>query len=188
MIRRLLLASLLAVQPTPSTSDSIAPQPVVPLVVCLHPTYYNAGTAFRVGPHLLLSVAHVTSSGGCQIDGQSIHILYTSSSQDFSILSDDRSGEFIPVDCNGFVKGRKYLSIGHARGIENLTIVPMIATGVTEGGLAILAGVFTAQPGMSGGPIVDAETMKVVGTTNTGDWERGLTGSVELKGTSVCQR
>jgi hypothetical protein len=63
----------------------------------------------------------------------------------------------------------------------------MVATGkYADAGMAALVGVFTAQPGQSGGPIIDAETHKVVGTVNAADWESGATFSVELRGTSIC--
>jgi len=182
------LALALALAPTqaiPQTEPEA--QPIAPRVVCLQAGGYSAGTAFRIGPHLLLSVKHVTSAGNCQIEGQAIHILYTSPKADFSILTDERpTTEFLKVDCDGFKEGRRYLAIGHARALDQLTIVPMVGTGQYAFGMAVLAGIFTAQPGQSGGPIIDAETGKVVGTVNTGNWEQGLTGSVELKGTPVC--
>jgi hypothetical protein len=187
ILRSLIAFSLLAV-PQSAAPESAPVADPVPKVVCLHKDGYSAGTAFRVGPNLLVSVNHVTSSGNCQIDGRAIHIFYASAKADFSILSDDRAGKWLKVDCNGFVAGRKYLAIGHARAMDELTVVPMIATGQSDDGMAILGSVFEAQPGQSGGPIVDAETLAVVGTVNAADWENGLTYSVELKGTSICAR
>jgi hypothetical protein len=182
---RSLLAAALVIVPAPAVPQT-TPVPSVPKVICRQEHGYSAGTAFRVGPHLLVSVNHVTSAGKCEIDSQPIQILYASTKADFSILSDDRSGKWLRVDCGGFVQGRKYVAVGHARAMDELVLVPMVATGLTDGHLSILAGVFTAQPGQSGGPIMDAETGRVVGTVNTAEWSRGLTGSVELKGTSIC--
>jgi hypothetical protein len=188
MLRKLLMAALVGAYTPPAVPQTAPMLESIPLVFCPSKDGFSSGTAFRVGPNLILSVAHVTSLPQCFIDGEPINIIHTSSTADFSILSDDRIGDWIRVDCAGFVKGRLYLSIGHARGMEQLTIVPMIFTGEREGGQAMLAGVFTAQPGMSGGPVIDAETHEVVGTTNTADWEEGVTGSVELRATSVCKR
>lgn len=172
----------------PAVPKTILPMEAVPKVFCPQDdggAFY--GTAFRIGPHLLLSVKHVTSLPHCTIDGTPIHILYTSAKADFSILFDDRAGKWLKVDCNGFVAGRKYIAIGHPRAVDQIVAVPMTATGDTEDGEALLVGVFTAQPGHSGGAIIDAQTGDVVGTINTGDWEDGITGSVELKGTSICK-
>lgn len=184
-----LLAAALSVT-SASPPETPYEQSPVPKVVCHQKAGYSAGSAFRIGPSLLVSVNHVTKAGNCVIDGQDIKVVYASPKADFSILSDTRPGKFLKVDCGGFVKGRRYLAVGHARALDQITLVPLVATGETvetnAGPLALLVGIFTAQPGQSGGPIMDAETGKVVGTVNTGDWERGLTGSVELKGTSIC--
>jgi hypothetical protein len=145
------------------------------------------GSAFRIGPHLLLSVAHVVNNSGCKIDGEPVHVLYTHG--DFAILSDDREAKsFIQVDCAGFRLGKRYLVVGHARGRDELTVVPVVGTGFHDRGTALLGGIFTAQPGQSGGVVLDEETMMAVGTVNTADWESGISGSVELKGTSICRR
>jgi hypothetical protein len=71
-------------------------QPAVPLVICPMIGGYSAGSAFRIGPHLLLSVNHVTSaSATCGIDGQRITVIYASPERDFSVLSDDRPGSYL---------------------------------------------------------------------------------------------
>jgi hypothetical protein len=182
MLRKALLASALAFQPAQVVPQTVE-QSAIPLVTCSD----RAGTAFRIGPSLLLSVAHVTSAARCEIDGQPIKVIYTSRTADFSILEDRRHGDALTVDCGGFRMGRLYIAVGHARGLDTLTAVPMVATGKMGGGMALLVGIFTAQPGQSGGAIIDAETKQVVGTINTADWAHGITGSVELKGTSVCR-
>lgn len=189
MLRRLILSLALGGAPvSPAIPQTVGPEPAVPKVECpVDVNHGYSGSAFRVGPNLILSVKHVTNLPNCEIDGVPIRILYTSEKADFSILWDNRPGKWLKVDCNGFVAGRKYLAIGHPRDVDDLVIVPMIATGQTDHGEALLQGVFTAQPGHSGGAIVDAETGAVVGTINTGDWEDGLTGSVELKGTPICR-
>ena len=40
---------------------------------------------------------------------------------------------------------------------------------------------------MSGGPVIDEETGKVVGLINVFQEPEGISGSVELKNTSVCK-
>lgn len=186
MIRHSLCAlSLLAFSPQPAIPQTAQPLEAVPLVMCPRDNGYSAGTAFRIGPRLLLSVNHVTSEPNCKTDGQPIKVIY--SHGDFSMISDSRDGKWLKVDCGGFVKGRFYVAIGHVRGSDSLTAVPMIALGINSDGFAMLAGIFTAQPGMSGGPIIDVLTNEVVGTVNVADWEDGTTGSTELKETAVCR-
>ena len=187
MLLRSLCATALLV------STTAVPQPVeedpVPKVICRVPGGYIAGTAFRVGPQYLITVGHVIAQGKCEIDGQPIKVAYRSAKADFAILEDERAGKSLMVDCNGYQEGRQYIIRGHARGLDTLIDVPAIALGRHYDDtptLSLLVGVFTAQPGQSGGPIIDAQTGKVVGTTNTGDWKSGITGSVELKGTSIC--
>jgi hypothetical protein len=186
MLVRVLAASLLLVSSPAIPQVDIHRQPPVPKVVCRAATGYVMGSAFRVGPQYLITAAHVSNNPHCQIDGQDIHIVYTSRKLDFAILEDDRAGSSIPVDCGGFKVGHKYYAVGHARGADDLFAIPMFETGLTEDGMAVLAGIEEAQPGQSGGPIVDPETMKVVGVVNAADWETGKTYSVELKGTSIC--
>lgn len=188
MIVKALAAAGLLAAPVPAQSPVVEQSPV-PLVICPLPFGYSAGTAFRVSAHLLLSVKHVTSaSSACQIDGQKINVVYTGEDQDFSILIDPRPGKFLRVDCGGYIAGRKYIALGHARGLDQLTTVEMIATGRVRGGFNELRGIFTVVPGQSGGAILDAETGRVVGTVNVYDMPTGTSGSVALKDTPVCKR
>lgn len=186
MILKLIVAAALVAAPVPASAPIALADPI-PLVVCPVTGGVSMGTAFRISPHLLLSVKHVTNFPNCLVDGRKVKVVYTSPSQDFSILSDDRVGPFLRVDCGGFVTGGHYIAIGHARGLDQLTSIDLIATGITRGGFYALRGVFTVIPGQSGGAILDAETGKVVGTINVYDMPSGLSGSVELKDTSVCQ-
>lgn len=185
---KLLLAVPLVLASVPAVPQTTEQSPI-PKVICRVSGGYKAGSAFRVGPTYLLTALHVVSEGQCEIDGQPIKVVYKSAKADFAILEDKRPGRIIPVDCGGYIQGHQYVALGHARGLDQITVVSLIAMGrnyADISSLAILAGVFTVQPGQSGGPIVDSETMKVVGIVNTGEWERGLTGSIELKNTPVC--
>lgn len=153
------------------------------------PTNYATGTAFRVGPDMLLSVDHVTSNSNCAIAGEPIKVLWTSEKADFSVLSSAKpDAGYLLIDCNGFKAERRYLAIGYARSRPFLTAVELTGTAKHESwkNLAILKGVSTVIPGQSGGPVLDAETGKAVGTVNTYDSPSGLSGSRELKDTEVC--
>lgn len=146
----------------------------------------GSGSAFRVGPNLLLTVAHVTSVGGCFIGGKPFRVAETRG--DFAVLTmPEPSRQWLRIDCRGFVAGRRYAAVGFARGLPTQTSVDLVATGDTLAGLAVLKGVFTAVPGQSGGAVIDVATRRPVGTVNAYQMRAGLTGSVELKGTSVCR-
>jgi hypothetical protein len=128
----------------------------------------------------------VTSAGGCSINGEPITVLDTRG--DFAILRvPTQSKSWLRIDCNGFVAGHSYTAIGFARALDTQTTVDIVSTGDRIGGFARLRGVFNVIPGQSGGPIVDPETGKVVGTVNVYNAERGDSGSTELRGTSVCR-
>lgn len=186
MLKALVAAAALLIPSATAPATPIIPPAAIVQVVCPVPGGYVSGTAFRVGGGLMISVNHVTHYGSCTINDTAVKVSYAAPDSDFSMLRGD-SGPFLKVDCAGFVKGRKYLAIGYARGLPVETVVPLLGTGESRGGLAVLVGIFTVVPGQSGGPIIDAETGAVVGTVNTYDFEHGLSGSVELKSTPVCK-
>lgn len=184
MLRSLLAAALLAI-PAPTMPQTVQPSPIVQ-VKCPIPGGYSMGTAFRVGPSLLVSVNHVTKYPGCMIAGRPIKVLYSSQSRDFSMITDGEVGPYLHVDCGGFVKDYDYNAVGYARGAPFRTTVTITATGVLERGVEALVGIFTVIPGQSGGPVLDSGSGYAVGTVNFYDAERGISGSVELKDTPVC--
>lgn len=186
MILKVACAAVLALVSAPAVPQAVESSPI-PKVVCPVQFGYSMGSAVRIGPHLLISAKHVTSFPACFIDGHPIKVIYTSPDRDYSLLSDERTGARLKVDCGGFVAGRKYLAVGHARGLDQLTTIELMATGASSGGFDILTGVFTVIPGQSGGAIVDAETGKLVGLVNVYDMPAGRSGSVPLKDTPVCR-
>lgn len=191
MILRAALAAMGLLVPStvaPATVEQtvISPDAIVQ-VICPTTGGYFAGTAFRVGPTgITLSVNHVTKTGTCLIDGKRVKLSYSSPDKDFSMIDGDR-GPYLGIDCGGFIKGRHYIAIGYARGLPFQTTVEMIGTGQKSGQFSILVGLWTVIPGMSGGPIVDAETGRVVGTTNVYNFEGGWSGSLALADTPVCR-
>lgn len=178
------LVCVSATDPRPANTQSgIAPDAMVEVVQvrCLA----SAGSAFYVGPRVLLSVAHVTSASGCFIDGEPVKVI--GKQGDFTILLAPRPvDKWLRVDCEGFKRGRVYTAWGFARGLPSLTSVDMVATGRFISGFARLWGIFNVIPGQSGGPIVDPQTGRAVGTVNVYNAQRGDSGSVELKGTVLC--
>jgi len=175
-----MLASAQLPLDAPTIGDN---HPMVHMVRCATAT----GTAFRTGKYTYLSVSHVTRNPNCTIDGQTPKLLWEDPERDFAILHlEPKTDRGLKIDCGGFVKGRHYVAIGHARSMSEQTRITLVATGENEGGFAVLRGLFTVIPGMSGGPIWDKETGKVVGTTNVYNPHRAISGSVALRDTAVC--
>lgn len=203
MIRRLFLGLLLLVASTdaqagmdPVTSEGIPPS-AYPAVVQLHCDEGWSGSGVRVGPEYILSVAHVTNLKNCKIGGNPIKVLRTQG--DFSLLTDGRTVDaWTRIDCGGFMAGHHYAGVGYARGLPTLTEVDLTATGITVtavvpagipvSSVAILNGVFTVIPGQSGGAVIDTETGRIVGVVDSFNAKSGISGSIELKETSICQR
>ena len=189
-------AALLALSlliPAPVAPANVSPMVVISpaavvQVICFSKDYISAGTAFRIGGDgLTLSVNHVTGSGQCYINGKPLNLSYKSPSLDFSeVLTGE--GPYLQIDCGGFVKGHRYLSLGYARGEKDLVSVELEGTGQFLDGYAILVGMVPIIPGMSGGPILDLDTGKVVGLNNRENFEAGLSWSQELKSTPLCKR
>lgn len=189
MLRSVLAAALLIPLPVcPANLPLMVVQPQSLMqVVCYGKDYISSGTAFRVGPRFGVSVNHVTSSGECYIDGKPIVLAYKSPTRDFSeVLTDD--GPYLTVDCGGFVKGRRYLALGYARGEQNIVSLELTATGVTNQHGSVLTGMVPVIPGMSGGAVLDEETGRVVGTVNMENFEEGLSWSVPLSDTPICAK
>lgn len=182
MIAKALVAAALLLAPVPVAPSSIITQSPVLQVFCPLGLGASFGSAFRVGA-VIVSVDHVTNPGTCEIDGEKVKVLYTKG--DFSIL-EGRAGPSLKIDCEGFKAGRKYIARGYARGGPEVE-VELTGTGKYGHGFAILRGLFTVIPGQSGGPIVDAETGKAVGTVNVYDYPAGRSGSIELKDTPLCR-
>lgn len=191
IVKALLAAALVAVPfpvapSIPLSIDSDA----IPKVVC--PVFagpvlrgISYGSAFRVGGNLLISVRHVTHEGNCMVDGMPIQKLWESDTQDFAIFT-ATPGPRVPIDCGGYVKGRRYVAVGHARGLDQLTAIELVGTGVKAGQFSLLVGTYTVIPGQSGAAILDAETGAAVGTINAYDMAHGISFSVALRDTPIC--
>lgn len=175
--------SLVSANP-PLDAPTVGPNnPLVARVNCP----FNSGTAFRIGRYTWLSVTHVTRNGGCTIGGEQFKLEWNDPDRDFTILHlEKRPGKGLAIDCEGFKRGRIYIAIGHARGNAVQTSIPLVATGDTREGFAVLHGIFTVIPGQSGGPIIDKLTGKVVGTVNVYQPQQGWSGSVPLSETAAC--
>lgn len=160
--------------------------PLVHRVDCEH----SRGTAFRVGGPHWLSVAHVTDSV-CAVEGHPLQMVEQDGAHDFSRFdTPDAVPNGFAIDCDGFRPGHWYWAVGHALGAPFQTAVAIYATIYRSdlNGQRIFVGVRTVIPGMSGGPVLDPETGKVVGTVNAYNAEDHLSFSRELRDTSLCPK
>jgi hypothetical protein len=185
VIPRSVLACLLAFQPGLVETDNLkfVQYPLIHKVSCDE----GSGTGFRVGLHHWLSVAHVTAMHNCEVDGAKIAVTEQDGKRDFSRFDTEQGApNGFRVDCSGFVPGQWYFAIGHALGKPYQTLIPLYAT-YAKGpdGKRVLLGEYDVIPGMSGGPILNAEG-EVVGTINAYMPGTPISLSRELRDTSIC--
>lgn len=153
--------------------------PLVHQVICKE----GRGTAFRVGPNRMLSVAHVTKNSNCKINGRPFASVEPEG-QDFAeVTVADRKLGALPINCDGFQPGEWYWAVGYAGGYEWQTVTRLYATIHKDIGMRLLRG--EVIRGMSGGPILNAKG-EVVGTVNAKNIFVPVAYSVELADTPVC--
>ena len=150
----LLGATLAFVSATPRLAG---PDPAaVALIVCKGPdlgTGVRLGTAFWIGPRRLITAAHVTSHGRCAIGGTPLDVVREDGVLDVAELRSTAPHPFLPFRCTGFRAGRHYLAIGFIAGRSRADL-PWRATGRRDAsGQHEFVG--QAEPGMSGGPVLD---------------------------------
>lgn len=182
-MRSLLLAVAVAAAPLPSDHIAFIDYPQVKRVDCIE----GRGTAFRLDGKHWASVAHVTSLHGCQIDGLPIAITEQDGDRDFSRIDvGGRKVAGLKVDCHGFIPGEWYWAVGFALGRDFQTAIAVYATyAKTADGKRVLIGEYNFIPGMSGGPVMDAQG-NVVGTVNAFIRGTPISLSREMRNTSVC--
>lgn len=145
----------------------------------------GTGTAFRIRGGDFVTAAHVTSIGGCTINGAPIE----GSAEpplDFAIIKTaSLPGDGFNVNCEGFKPGQWYFAVGYGSGFPWQTMTRLIATTRTYNGMAVLQGHPSVVPGYSGGVFLN-EAGEAVGVVNM--WSGGLPFSISLplSETSLC--
>jgi hypothetical protein len=192
IVKPLLAAALVAVAASPVAPASypityddqrMAVQyPLVKKVECDR----GSGSAFRVGPRRFLSVAHVTSLGGCKIDGNPITVIEQDGANDFSVIeAGPPKRSWLKIDCGGFKAGW-YWSAGFAWGLPYQTDVALYSTAYNApNGMHLFIGRHTVIPGMSGGIVMNSAG-EAVGTVNAYNPMGVISLSRSLSDTSVC--
>jgi hypothetical protein len=184
MLRSLLCGAMVLASPIPSQQPmDFVQYPNVHRVDCLE----GKGTAFRIGGHHWISVAHVTALNLCQVGTEKINVTVQDGPNDFSEFDTQSVGNGFKVNCEGFKPGQWYWAIGHAHGAPFQTQIALYATyAKAADGKRILVGPYNVIPGMSGGPVLNAAG-EVVGTVNAYNPDTPISLSRELKGSPVCR-
>lgn len=180
MTVKFLLAAALAAVPAPASPDVLITHlSAIHMVQCVE----GSGTAFEAGGKMI-SVNHVTSLTGCDIDGAPL-LSTPESDLDFSTIALPAGG--FRINCGGFKKDEYYFAVGYAEGLPVQRLILLLGTGEHDdyNGEAILLGSPTVIPGMSGGPILN-QAGEVVGTVNMYSTIYPMSLSRELKDTSLC--
>lgn len=187
MIRKLALAALLSLVPSPAvTTAPTGPAffKAVKQVTCRTNGRVGKGTAF-IAEHKIISVAHVTNIGNCSIDGMPITGI-AEGKLDFSIIGESKERGF-RIDCGGFKPGTYVFPVGYAKGWPWQTMLMLLATYQKDDeSRQVLLGDPTVIPGMSGGPILN-ERGEVVGVVNAYVAGMPFSFSLPLSETSICK-
>ena len=166
------------------------PNPLIKLVVCEGPIGTYSGTAFVVGPNVLLTANHVIARDNCNIDGEPVNIVSTAPDLDFAVLTTARAyAHWFPIDCGGFRPGEYIYAHGHGQGRPGNMVVVARATGFGEqifDGVRPFARISGNDfiHGQSGGPVFTGRG--VTGMVNAVD-EGHASFSRELKDTVACR-
>lgn len=194
MPRNLLMAGAIAFVCVPSVAkaEQAYTHPHVRQVICYFDTgMVGRGTAWRLSKGRFASVSHVTGRGGrCYIDAKPISIEYDDPWGDFSVVRvEDKVSGGIPVNCGGYQHLNAVYSIGYARGNPwsvAITLFPNMLYQNDHPKWQIFTGIETVIPGMSGGPILNAQG-EAVGSVNAFNPFFGLSFSRPLSRTVLCQ-
>lgn len=140
----------------------------------------------------LSSVNHVTSEPGCQIDTGPVQTVYSDGKLDYSSSHVDAVEAPFEVDCAGLIKGRQYIAVGFAHGlaVQRAVVVSPEADDLPNmqwDDSTTMVGTERLIPGMSGGPVIDAETGKVAGLVRGYNSFPGISYAVDVKLTPLCR-
>lgn len=151
----------------------------------------GSGTGFKLATGEWVSAHHVTSLGGCSVDGIPIIVTSYNERTDYStfiVPGDNRRGG-IKADCSGFQDRQWYHGQGHAGGRSITTSVPVLFASVMQGGHPRNWAVLVYNrfiPGQSGGPVL-SNRGEAVGVVNAYHIFFPASFSIALKDTSLCQ-
>lgn len=115
----------------------------------------GSGTAWVIGPELMMSADHVTNSGNCSINGVPVYVVNSDKRLDYSFISAPLKSEVpaIPITCK---PARHSYTFGFPDGVMTGSIIHRIGNKVSSETAEIYDTVVytgATYPGMSGGPV-----------------------------------
>lgn len=190
----LLAGAILLVSAAPPEDIDTSPIPMFTAVRQVKQIFCGRyrGTAFYTGANALTSANHVTSENNCATENELISVTYADARIDFSSSRTPATeSQPLQVDCRGFQDGREYIAVGYAHGAPvQRTVVTMRSALVNPAfqweDFTTLVGRERFIPGMSGGPIFDAETGAVVGIVRGYNDFPGISYARDIKDTPLC--
>ena len=193
MIGKCLLGAVMALVLSPpepqalGTTTALTFNPYIEKLSCSG----GSGTGFKLDSGTWVSASHVTSLGGCSVDGIPIIVTSFDDRKDYStfvVPGDDRNGG-LRADCSGYRDRQWVHGQGHAKGRPIITSVPVLFSRFMQGNNPREWAVLIYNrfiPGMSGGPVLSGAG-GVVGIVNAYAIFFPGSFSIQLKDTSICQ-
>lgn len=191
MFRKLALAiasASLSVPAIPQDAPLYANIDQIRMVICEGGAV--SGTAFRTGSGAYTTANHLTDGRNCEIDGEPAQVTWHSAELDIAIVRTSVHGDPLKVNCGGFHDKEMVAGIGYAGGFPMQRVVIVMASeeltrAYQWGGFTTLLGVERFIPGMSGGPVLNAQG-EVVGIVNGLHNVEPLSFSQSLSETPLC--
>jgi S1-C subfamily serine protease len=152
------LAALLTA--APSVPQEVAEYPhdeaAIVLVYCQRTAGAVTGTAFKVSETAYITAHHVVVGGACFVAGQRVTVTSLDDKRDYATFTGPASPAVIRPSCAGFNAGQTYAARGYPGGGTYNIFAPWQATRATMGGFRVFMA-SDSIPGMSGGPVLDAQ-------------------------------
>lgn len=159
-------------------------------IVCDTPEGQTFGTGFFISSNRMVTAAHVVSDGVCFIEGVgAASIVEINPDQDFALIQPVAlfPGEIDPpsllTSCREVTTGHLGYSTGFARGHEFTVLRGRLINGSPGNNTLTVLSI----RGMSGGPVIEDTTDRVIGWVISISPSLTLTNIGNLNRTSICQ-
>jgi hypothetical protein len=184
--------------PTREQLTDAAPNPyflnigLVERIVCGDAAGTSVGTGARIDVDIVLTANHVVKGRPCLIDGEPAELLHADPALDVAVLraaTKSYNGTRMLVSCEPVAPGQTYYGVGWAFSAD-LAVQRFVATNGKSRdrgfeGEMLMRG--NGYPGMSGGPVIDANGF-IVGIVNGSQGDGlSLMASRSVRDTFLCK-